>query len=63
MANLQQTLNRVRSKIRKVVGDVADKDTFFTFDRDSKNIVTNQKIDGYHYIFNLDGDLIKKHRD
>lgn len=64
MSNTQQTLNKVRSKIRRVVGDnIQLEDYFFTFDRDSQRIVTNRKIGGWHFIFNLEGDLIKQHQD
>ena len=64
MANTQQTLNKIRSRVRRVVGDgIRIDDAFFTFDRDSGRVVTNRKIDGYHFIFNLEGELIKQHRD
>lgn len=64
MANIQQTLGKVRKKIRGILGDsVQLEDYFFTFDRDTQSIVTNRKIDGYHFIFNLDGDLIKQHEE
>lgn len=64
MANTQQTLKKIRSRVRRTVGDdVHIDDRFFTFDRDSQRIVTNQKIAGLHFIFNLEGDLIKTHRD
>lgn len=36
---------------------------FFTFDHDTQQIVCNTKIDGYHFIFDSDGNLIKHHRD
>lgn len=36
---------------------------FFTFDRDTQQIVSNGKINGYHFIFDLDGNLIKYHKD
>lgn len=38
-------------------------DRFYTFDRDSKQIVSNYKINGYHFIFDLEGNLIKHHKD
>ncbi len=57
-----QIMNNTRSKIRKIIGSAVE-DNFFTYDYDTKQIVSNQKIDGYHYIFDGDGNLIKKHRD
>lgn len=64
MANTQQTLKKIRNRIKKVVGDdVEIEDYFFTFDRDSQNIVTNRKIGGWHFIFDLEGNEIKRHQD
>lgn len=64
MANPQQTLNKVRSHVRRVVGDSVEiEDYFFTFDRDSQQIVTNRKIGGWHFIFDLEGNEIKRHED
>lgn len=38
-------------------------DRFYTFDRDSQQIVTNYKTNGFHFIFDLEGNLIKHHKD
>lgn len=55
-------MNKIRSKVRDIVGEEVD-ESFFTFDYDSGEIVSNQKIGGYHFIFNSDGELIKQHQD
>lgn len=62
MAVPWQIMNKIRSKVREVVGQNVD-DNFFTYDRSSSQIVSNQKIGGYHFIFDSDGNLIKYHRD
>lgn len=62
MAVPWQIMNKIRSKVRDIVGEEVD-ESFFTFDYDSGEIVSNQKIGGYHFIFNSDGELIKQHQD
>lgn len=65
MANTQQTMKKIRSKIRRVVGDDVElEDHFFTFDRQTQQIVTNRVIGGWHFIFDLEGNEIeeKRHR-
>jgi len=57
-----QVMNRIRSELRKVVDEEVD-ESFFTFDRDSGQIVSNRKIGGYHFIFDGEGNLIKQHRE
>jgi len=57
-----QIMNNARKKIRKIIPDAVD-DNFFTYDYDTKQIVSNKKIYGHHYIFDSDGNLIKKHKD
>lgn len=37
-------------------------DRFFTFDRDTQQIVANVNLNGWHFIFDQDGNMIKKHR-
>jgi hypothetical protein len=57
-----QTMNKIRSKVREIVGrDIVDIETFFTLHRDTQEIVCNKKIDGHHFIFDINGDLIKDH--
>jgi len=64
MANTQQTLNKIRSHIRRTIGkDVEIEESFFTFDYDSQRIVINRKIDGWHFIYDLEGNEIKSHKD
>jgi len=59
-----QTMNKIRSKLREILGEeIIDAETFFTYNRDSDEIVSNRKINGYHFIFNSEGTLIKYHRD
>jgi len=36
---------------------------FYTWDYDTQQIVTNRRLDGWHFIFDLDGNLIKSHKD
>ncbi len=64
MALPHQTLNRIRSKIRSILGENTKiEESFFTYDRDTKQIVSNKKIENWHFIFDLDGNLIKQHQD
>jgi len=63
MANVQQTMNKIRSKIRDIVGNEIVEERFFTWDRDTQQIVSNQKIGGRHFIFDYEGNLIKTHDD
>jgi len=63
MANTQQTMNKIRSQIRAIVGNEVIEESFFTWDRDTQQIVSNRKIDGWHFIFDYQGNLIKKHQD
>lgn len=63
MANTQQTMNKIRSKLRSIVGNEVVEDNFFTWDRDTQQIVSNKKISGYHFIFDYDGNIIKQHTD
>jgi|GEM_PF-1610851 len=59
-----QAMNRIRSKVRQIVRDeVTVDDSFFTFDHDTNHIVSNRKIDGHHFIFDADGNLIEDHPD
>ena len=58
-----QAMNKIRSKVREVVGRDNVDESFFTYDRSTGQIVSNKKIDGYHFIFDTDGNLIKQHRD
>ncbi|MFH1010719.1 MAG: hypothetical protein V1784_05735 [bacterium] len=62
MAVPWQVMNQIRSELRKVVDEEVD-ESFFTYDRDTGQIVSNRKIGGYHFIFDASGNLIKKHRD
>lgn len=57
-------MNKIRSKVREVVGrDVVDIETFFAFTNSCQQITTHRKIDGYHFVFDSDGNLIDKHCD
>lgn len=58
MAVPWQAMNRIRSKVRQIVGKDVD-DSFFTFDRSTNQIVSNEKIGGRHFIFDANGNLIK----
>jgi uncharacterized protein Veg len=65
MANTQQTLKKIRNRIKSALGDQVElEDHYFTFDRDTQKIVTNREIDGWHFIFDLDGNELsqKRHR-
>lgn len=61
MAVPWQVMNRIRSELRKVVDEEVD-ESYFTYDRDTGQIVSNREIGGYHFIFDVDGNLIKQHR-
>ncbi|KOR31187.1 hypothetical protein TI04_02210 [Achromatium sp. WMS2] len=63
MANITQTMKNVRSKLREILGNQIVEESFFTCDHDTKQIVSNKKIGSYHFIFDLYGNLIKKHKD
>jgi hypothetical protein len=63
MSQLSQAMTKIRKKVREIVGRDNVDESFFTHDRDTNQIVSNQKIDGVHFIFDGDGDLIKSHRD
>lgn len=59
-----QAMNRIRSKVRDIVRDSVDvDDSFFTYDYDTHQIVSNRKIGGHHFIFDSDGNLIEDHVD
>lgn len=67
-----ETVWRVDPGDEKFAPDLAGKDLtfdqavderFFTFDRDNQQIVSNIKFRGWHFIFDLDGNLIKHHQD
>ncbi len=45
------------------VDDQLMDDRFYTYDYDNGQIVTNFKTQGVHYIFDLEGNLLKKHTD
>jgi hypothetical protein len=56
-------MNKIRSTLRGNLGrDIVDIDRFFTYDRQTKQIVSNQKINGWHFIFDGNGNLIKQHQ-
>ena len=63
MANIQQTLKKVRARVKAITGIETD-DYYYTFDRETQKIVTNREIDGWHFIFDLDGNELvhKRHR-
>ena len=71
MAEEWQVMNKVRSKIRKVmreagIENVVNEDSFCTWDRDTQQVVFNYKQGGsptIHCIYDRDGNLIKKHID
>lgn len=66
MAIPHQVLNKIRHKIRGVVGNQVEiEDYFFSFDRDTGQIVSNRKIGGWHFIFDLEGNELeyKRHQD
>lgn len=69
MAVPHQTMQQIRKKLRNILGDNVQLDEqFFTYDRDSSQIVSNRKIKGadgryHHFILDLDGNIIKHHRD
>jgi hypothetical protein len=63
MSKVSQAMNKIRKKVREVVGKENVDESFFTFDRDSGRIVSNRKIMGHHFIFDQDGELIKYHYD
>ena len=82
MAVPWQVMNKIRSELRERLGwksdqgkkhdtgeDVFIDETFFTFDRDTQQIVSNRKFrdentgEYFHLIFDSMGNLIKKHRD
>ncbi|MCK5019100.1 MAG: hypothetical protein KAS32_18715 [Candidatus Peribacteraceae bacterium] len=63
MSQLSQAMTKIRKKVREVVGHDNVDESFFTHDRDTNQIVSNSKIDGVHFIFDVDGNLIKSHRD
>lgn len=60
---IHQVMNKIRSHVRRAVGDTVLDESFFTYDYDTQQIVSNQKIQGYHFIFDYDGNLIKHHRE
>lgn len=61
MANTQQTMMKIRKRVKSVTGIETD-DNYYTFDRDTQKIVSNQEIDGWHFIFDLDGNEIESKR-
>lgn len=63
MSQLSQAMTKIRKKIRDTVGVSNVSESFFTHDRDTNQIVSNQKIGSYHFIFDMDGNLIKQHND
>lgn len=63
MSQLSQAMTKIRAKVREIVGRANVDESFFTHDRDSNQIVSNRKIDGVHFIFDIDGNLIETHRD
>lgn len=74
MAVPWKVMTKIRNAILRQVGGednwttetgetVKISERFFTYDRDSGQIVSNVKFNGTHFIFDLDGNLIKVHRD
>lgn len=62
MGNVPNEMNKTRHQLRKVVGDSVNKNVFYTNDRDSKQVVRNEKNGNEHKIYK-DGKLYKKHKD
>jgi len=57
-------MNKIRTKVRAVVGrDVVDIETFFAFTNSCQQITTHKKIDGHHFVFDCDGNLLDEHYD
>lgn len=52
---------KIRKRVKAVSGIETD-DNYFTFDRDTQQIVSNREIDGWHFIFDLDGNEIESKR-
>lgn len=42
--------------------EITIEEKFFTLDRDSNQIVSNITFKKWHFIFDLEGNLIKKHQ-
>jgi len=63
MPKLSQAMTKIRAKVREIVGRANVDESFFTLHHDTNQIVSHQKIDGVHFIFDVDGNLIKYHRD
>ena len=61
MANTQQTLKKIRNRVKSITG-IESEDYFYTFDRDTQKIVSNREIAGWHFIFDLDGNEIESKR-
>jgi hypothetical protein len=61
MANTQQTLKKIRNRVKSITG-IETEDHFYTFDRDTQKIVSNREIGGWHFIFDLDGNEIESKR-
>lgn len=74
MAVPWKVMTKIRNAILREVGGednwtlstgekVKISERFFTYDRSSRQIVSNTKFNGAHFIFDLDGNLINVHRD
>ena len=80
MALPHAVINKIRSELRHRLGWESDKgvrddgekvvidERFFTFDRDTQQVVSNVRFKDYntgefvHLIFDASGNLIKKHK-
>lgn len=61
MANIPQTMKIIRKKVKAISG-IEMEDHFFTFDRDTQQIVSNREINGGCFIFDLHGNEIESKR-
>jgi len=61
MAVPWQAMTNIRRALRRIVGNDTVDESYFTFDRDTQQIVSNTYLFGYHWIFDSDGNLIKYH--
>lgn len=61
MANIPQTMKIIRKKVKSIAG-IEIEDHFFTLDRSTQQIVSNREINGWHFIYDLNGNEIESKR-
>ena len=54
---IARVMHKIRSQIRHCTDALVD-ESFFTWDRDTQQIVSNREIDGWHFVFDMDGNEI-----